>query len=524
MISLASNVTVIPAKKTVGTQKATDKKQKTRVAAYCRVSTDSEEQESSYDTQIQHYTSYIESHPDWVLAGIYADDGISGVNAKKRDEFQRMINDCHDGKIDMVITKSISRFARNTVDCLNYTRALKNKNIGVYFEKENINTLDAKGEVLMTIMASLAQQESESLSANVRLGLQFRYQQGKVQVNHNWFLGYTKDEDGHLIIDPEQAEVVKRIYREYLSGMSFLKIKRSLEADGILNGAGRGKWNESNIKQILTNEKYIGDALLQKTYTVDILEKKRESNKGQVPKYYVENSHEGIIPKDIFLKVQEEIVRRANLTKGTTQHKRVYSGRYALSGIVFCAHCGDIYRRIKWNNRGYKSIVWRCVSRVDKDGPDCSARTVREEHLNEIAVEAINEAFREKENILPLLIENIESSLEENVDDRIIAVNEQIKTLQQELLATASNRNSGDELGMEIRRLRDEKLAIQAEDSSRQDLKRRIDELIAFLEDLPCELTEYDEQFVRMLIDKITVFDNHFIVEFKSGIEIRIDE
>lgn len=524
MISLASNVTVIPAKKTIGTQKATDKKQKTRVAAYCRVSTDSDEQETSYEAQIQHYTSYIESHPDWVLAGIYADDGISGMNAKKRDEFQRMINDCHDGKIDMVITKSISRFARNTVDCLNYTRALKNKNIGVYFEKENINTLDAKGEVLMTIMASLAQQESESLSANVRLGLQFRYQQGKVQVNHNWFLGYTKNEDGHLIIDPEQAEVVKRIYREYLSGISFFKIKKSLEADGILNGAGRSKWNESNIKQILTNEKYIGDALLQKTYTVDVLEKKRESNKGQVPKYYVEKSHEGIIPKDIFLKVQEEIARRANLTKGTTKHKRVYSGRYALSGIVFCAHCGDIFRRIKWNNRGCKSTVWRCVSRVDKDGPDCPARTVNEKHLKEVVMDAINEAFREKENILPLLIENIESSLDDNTAYRIKAVDEQIKTIQQELLATASSKNSGDELGMEIRRLRDERQAIQAEDASRQDLKKRIDELIAFLEELPCELTEYDEQFVRMLINKITVYDDHFGVEFKSGIEIQIEE
>ena len=218
----------------------------------------------------------------------------------------------------------------------------------------------------MTIMASLAQQESESLSANVRLGLQFRYQQGKVQVNHNWFLGYTKDEDGHLIIDPEQAEVVKRIYREYLEGKSFLQIKRSLEADEIRNGAGNKKWHESNIKQILTNEKYIGDALLQKTYTVDILDKKREANKGQVPKYYVEDSHEAIIPKDIFLKVQEEIARRANLTNGTTKRKRIYSGRYALSGMVFCAHCGNIFRRIKWNNRGCKSTVWRCVSRVEK--------------------------------------------------------------------------------------------------------------------------------------------------------------
>lgn len=376
----------------------------------------------------------------------------------------------------------------------------------------------------MTIMASLAQQESESLSANVRLGLQFRYQQGKVQVNHNWFLGYTKDEDGHLIIDQEQAEVVKRIYREYLSGNSLLKIKRSLEADGILNGAGRAKWHETNIKQILTNEKYIGDALLQKTYTVDILEKKREANKGQVPKYYVENSHEGIIPKDIFLKAQEEIARRANLTKGVTQHKRVYSGRYALSGIVFCAHCGDIYRRIKWNNRGCKSTVWRCVSRVDKDGPDCTARTVREEHLHEVAIEAINGAFREKETILPLLRENIESSLEEINLSQIATIDDQMKSMQQELLATVNSKNTGDELGMEIRRLRDEKQALQNEQALRQDLKTRIDEMMRFLNDLPCELTDYEEEYVRTLLERITVYDDHIIVEFKSGIEIQIDK
>ncbi len=358
----------------------------------------------------------------------------------------------------------------------------------------------------MTIMASLAQQESESLSANVRLGLQFRYQQGKVQVNHNWFLGYTKDADGHLIIDPEQAEVVKRIYREYLSGKSFLQIKRSLEADGILNGAGNAKWHESNIKQILTNEKYIGDALLQKTYTVDILEKKREANKGQVPKYYVEDSHEAIIPKDIFLKVQEEIARRANLTKGTTKRKRIYSGRYALSGIVFCAHCGDIFRRIKWNNRGCKSTVWRCVSRVEKDGPDCTARTVHEEFL------------------LPLLRENIESSLEEVTSNQIAAIDEQMKSMQQELLATVNSKNTGDELGMEIRRLRDEKQALQNEQASRQDLRTRLDEMMRFLNDLPCELTEYEEDYVRTLLEKITVYDDYFIVEFKSGIEIQIDE
>lgn len=218
--------------------------------------------------------------------------------------------------------------------------------------------------------------------------------------------------------------------------------------------------------------------------------------------------------------LQEEIARRANLTKGTTQRKRIYSGRYALSGMVFCVHCGDIYRRIKWNNRGYKSIVWRCVSRVEKDGPDCSARTVNENLLHEVVIKAINDALREKKEILPLLRENIESSLEENVAERIAEVDEQIKELQRELLTTVDMKNSGDELGMEIRRLRDEKQAIQNEEAYRQDLKTRIDEMMDFLNDL----AEYDEQYVRVLLKKITVYDSHFIVEFKSGIKIQIDE
>lgn len=283
-MALAQNITVIPAKRMIGTQRPDKKVQKIRVAAYCRVSTEYEEQESSYEVQVEHYTNYINANPEWELAGVYADDGISATNTAKRDAFNRMIEDCRAGKIDMILTKSISRFSRNTVDCLKYTRELKTLNIAVFFEKENINTLDAKGEVLMTIMAALAQQESESLSANVRLGIQFRNQEGKVRVNHNWFLGYTKDEEGKLIIDPDQAEVVRRIYAEYLDGKSLLQIKRGLEADGVSNGAGHKKWYESNIKQILTNEKYIGDALLQKTCTVSVLEKKRAKNDGALPK------------------------------------------------------------------------------------------------------------------------------------------------------------------------------------------------------------------------------------------------
>ena len=293
------------------------------------------------------------------FAGVFSDEGISGTYTKKRAGFNKMIEEAMEGNIDYIITKSISRFARNTLDCLKYIRKLKENNIPVYFEKENINTMDAKGEVLLTIMASLAQQESQSLSQNVKLGFQYRFQQGQVQVNHNRFLGYTKDEEGKLVIVPEEAKIIKRIYREYLEGASLRDIKEGLEKDKIVNGAGNKKWHVSNLNQILTNEKYMGDALLQKTYTVDFLNKKRVKNDGIAPQYYVENSHEAIIPKEIFMRVQEEMDRRANMVSGKGK-RRIYSSKYALSSIVYCSKCGDIYRRIAWNNRGKKYTVWRC--------------------------------------------------------------------------------------------------------------------------------------------------------------------
>lgn len=522
-MALAQNITVIPARRSIGTQKPAAKVQKTRVAAYCRVSTEFEEQESSYDVQVEHYTNYINSNPDWEMVEVYADDGISGTNTKKRDEFNRMIEDCKAGKIDMILTKSISRFSRNTVDCLKYTRELKDMNIAVFFEKENINTLDAKGEVLMTIMAALAQQESESLSANVRLGIQFRNQQGKVQINHNWFLGYTKDEDGKLVIVPEEAAIVQRIYAEYMDGKSFLQIKRSLEADGIKNGAGHKKWHESNIKQILTNEKYIGDALLQKTYTVNTLEKKRVNNNGIAPKYYVEGSHEAIIDKDIFLRVQAEIARRANIL--TDGKKRIYSSRYALSSIVFCGHCGDIFRRVKWNNRGCQSTVWRCVSRVLKksSGIDCPARTIHEEVLQAAVVTAVNDAWSRKDAILPELRENIRAVLEEDTDAKLAEIDAAVKQKQAELLNAGKDQSKIDEIGDEIMTLREERQSILTEAAMRKDVQDRIEDLASFLDDQVEAVTEYSETLVRRLIEKITVCDEKLIVEFKSGLEVEVD-
>ena len=326
-------VTTIPPRKQRNHAVTSQETRKIRVAAYCRVSTDSDEQATSYEKQVEHYTDFIQANDDWEFAGIYADDGISGTNTKKREEFNRMIDDCMGGRIDMIITKSISRFARNTLDCLKYIRQLKEKNIPVFFEKENINTMDSKGEVLLTIMASLAQQESESLSKNVKLGLQFRYQNGEVQVNHNRFLGYTKDEKGHLIIEPKEAEIVKRIYREYFEGKSLKQVGDGLMADGILTAAGKPTWRPEAIKKILQNEKYIGAALLQKTYTVDVLTKKRVKNNGIMPQYYVENNHEAIIPRNLYMQVQEELLRRANLHSGVNRKKRVYSSKYALSSI-----------------------------------------------------------------------------------------------------------------------------------------------------------------------------------------------
>lgn len=394
-----------------------------------------------------------------------------------------MIDECMAGNIDTVITKSISRFARNTIDCLKYIRLLKDKNIAVWFEKESINTMDSKGEVLITIMASLAQQESQSLSQNVKLGLQYRYQQGTVQVNHNHFLGYTKDSDGHLVIDPEQAEVVKRIYREYLEGLSMKKIAEGLEQDGILTGAGKTKWYDSTINKILQNEKYMGDALLQKTVTTDFLTKKRVRNTGTLPQYYVEDDHKTIIPKEIFMQVQAELVRRRKVHTGPNGQKRIYSGNNCFSQMVVCGECGELYRRVHWNNHGCKSIVWRCsCSRLEpsRAAMNCTSRTVKEDLLREVTVK--------------------------------------------ELIRKANSKQGYDAIADEIFTLREQKSQAEADTRSREETQKRIAELQDFIGSQQSEITEFDESLVRKLIQQITVYDDRFTVRFKSGLEIDINE
>jgi len=518
-----ANVTFIPAKRQVGNNIKKAEKPKLRVAAYCRVSTDSDEQSTSYDAQIEHYTEYISKNPDWVLAGIFADDGITGTNTKKRDEFNRMIDECHAGNIDMIITKSISRFARNTLDCLKYIRELKDKNIPVFFEKESINTMDSKGEVLLTIMASLAQQESQSLSQNVKMGIQYRYQQGKVQVNHNRFLGYTKDADGNLVIEPKQAEIVKRIYREYLEGKSMDKIAAGLEADGILTGAGKERWHPSTIKKILTNEKYIGDALLQKTYTTDFLTKKRIKNNGTMPQYYVEGDHEAIIPKDIFLLVQEELARRRRVHTTENGKRRCYSCKHCFAQIVFCGECGEYYRRVHWNNRGCRSIVWRCCSRLENTGHACRSRTVNETILEQVVIEAINQVLCQKNDFLKTLQANMKTTISDQSTLSPEVIDTRLRDLQKELLKKANQSADYDAIADEILRLRDMRKQSEVDSVLRDDQMKRIKDLQDFIKKQSTTITEFDEMLVSRHIAKITVFEDHFTVDFKSGITIDIE-
>ena len=518
-----ATITMIPATKRTGIRAREAERPKLRVAAYCRVSTDTDEQATSYEAQVEHYTEYIKKNPAWEFAGIYADDGISGTDTKKREEFNRLIEDCMAGRIDLIVTKSISRFARNTLDCLNYIRKLKDKNIPVFFEKEGINTMDAKGEVLLTIMASLAQQESQSISQNVRLGLQYRYQQGKVQVCTNRFLGYDKDKEGKLIINHEEAKVVRRIFREYLEGKSYNEIGKGLASDGIKTAAGSDFWRASTIRKILQNEKYIGDALLQKTVTTDFLTKKRVVNRGIVPQYYVEGSHEAIIPKELYMMVQEEMVRRANLETGTGK-RRVYSGKYALSSIVYCAHCGDVFQRTHWNVHGRKKIVWRCVSRLHKKDRNinCTARTVKEEDLHAVVVQAVNEVCVKQDAYLPKLKINIEKMLGDDNSEPVEELNRRIYELEQQILQRTKARQECDDLGQEVIRLREEKYQLQLEDATKESNRQKITELEKVITEIGGEALEYEDALVRKLIERITVYDNCFMVEFKSGIEIDV--
>lgn len=372
--------------------KSAESRTKLRVAAYCRVSTEEEEQQGSFEIQKEFYTDKINSTPEWKLAGIYADDGISGVHTKKRDGFNQMIQDCKKHKIDLILTKSISRFARNTVDSIQYVRMLKQFGVTVIFEKENINTSTMNSEMLLTVLSAFAQAESESISQNISRGKRMGFRHGRFSFPYAQMLGYRKGADGQPEIIPEQAELIRMIYTSYLHGDSLQTIKDKVEAGGYKTVRGNTTWSTQALLRILQNEKYCGDVLLQKTFTDNVLTGGPKKNTGQLPQYYIENNHEGIVTKQMYREVQAEIARRnsKSATNHRKRHRGRYNSKYALSERLVCGDCGSSYKRVTWSIHGRKQIVWRCVNRLEYGTKFCSnSPSIPETELHQAILKAV---------------------------------------------------------------------------------------------------------------------------------------
>ena len=491
----------------------------------------------AYEAQIQYYTDKINKNPEWKFAGIFADEGITGTQAKKRPEFLKMIRLCRKGKIDMILTKSLSRFARNTVDSLDYIRELKSLGIAVVSEKENINTLTAESEMLITIMSCFAQAESESISKNVAWGKRQSFKSGNVPMQYKRLLGYTKGKDDRPEIVPEEADIVREIFRRYLDGSSMEQIAECLNRKGLTTKGGDSPYRKVVIQRILTNEKYTGDALLQKTYITDCISKKSRKNNGELPMYLVKNHHEPIISRTDFNRVQEEMARRSakrviaeKLTK-TEQGK--YSAKYALSELLICGECGTHYRRVTWTAKGFKEIKWRCINRIQYGKRKChNSPTVDEQALHKAIVSAINDFCEVKDDVAKVLKESITEVLDPNLNGSVQAAQQRIDELTHninELVKLATVPETAPTAMADIAKFSDEmkdlRAFIETEKAKQMTAQRSSAELDAVIERLENEdftMTEYDDVAVRHLVEKITVDSKDTItVTFKGGFELR---
>ena len=536
-MSTAPNVTVIPAK--VQTAESRDKYHQLRVAAYCRVSTELEEQQNSYQVQIAYYTDLINKKKEWTLAGIFADEGISGTQTKKRTEFNRMIRMCRNKKIDLVITKSISRFARNTVDCLEYVRQLKDLGIGVIFEKENINTLTMTSEFMIALYGSFAQAESESISKNVSWGKEKAYREGKVQFQYKHLLGYKKGADGKPEIIPEEAETVKLIYTMFLDGHSMKNIALILHVKGIHTKTGSTEWRTNTITRILQNEKYVGDALLQKTFTSDCITHKVVKNHGERPMYLVTNHHDPIIDRDTYNRVQQELARRNSKRKisdKTVTEQGKYSSKYALSELLICGHCGTPYRRTTWAARGKKQIVWRCLSRLEHGKKYCpDSPTIKEEQLHRGILRAINNYYSCRNDIVRILKANIGSVLECQGQEEILSVEKRLKEIDQARTDLVNLIASGgcdeDKLDSEFAKLYAEEQGLserltmlKSQNKTSEETQAKLDKIMDMIEHEKFELETFDNVLIRKLIKCVKILSKtEILVIFKGGYEVRTE-
>ena len=515
---------------------------KLRVAAYCRVSTELEQQQSSYDIQIEYYTRHIMQNPNWIFAGVFADDGRSATNTFRRDDFNQLMNQCMKGKVDMVITKSISRFARNTVDCISWVRKLKEKNVAVYFEKENLNTLDDSTEMILTILSSQAQEESRAISTNVKWGYARKFEKGESTGQRSY--GFRKAPTGEMCIVEEEAAVIRNMARWFLDGDSLERIKHRLEDAGIETTTGKKTWSTGTIYNILTNEKIMGDVLLQKTFTADYLTKRRVKNSGQQKQYYVKNHHEAIIPKTVYYKIQEEIARRSSLKKAGTRKGKtaqgVYSSKYALTGIMVCNECGAHYRRTTWAKNGKKVIVWRCINRLEHGTKRChESPTLKEEVIQEAIMGKLHSLSidQEEENFLNGVKEDIlraakvvgGACTEEEIDKTI----EELRDQLMDYVGMAAREHGGEnwysdrmrKLGLQISELKKRRESIREQEKIRDEyeyLDQEISRIIG--ETGGATGAEFDNIFIRQIVREIRVISkNKLQIQLRTGMVLDVN-
>ena len=515
-------VTTIPASINIMTRNAPILEKKRRVAGYARVSTDHDEQLSSYEAQVDYYTNYIKSRPEWEFVGIYTDEGISATNTHRREGFKSMIADAKAGKIDLIITKSVSRFARNTVDSLTTVRELKLLGIEIYFEKENIWTLDSKGELLITIMSSLAQEESRSISENVTWGHRKRFADGKAMIPFSNVMGFERGPDGEILVNQEQAEIVRMIFRLFLEGLTPHSIAQTLTKQGIKSPMGKDKWYEHTIRRMLSNEKYKGDALLQKSFTVDFLQKKLKKNEGEIPQYYVEDDHEAIISPEIFDLVQAELERRKQI-----QGSR-YSGVSIFSNKIQCGCCGGWYGSKVWHsNDKYRKVVYQCNEKYKSK--KCDNPHITEEMIKSIFIAAVNRIISEKNEIMEnlratqkLLNDTDSLKTKQNMlKEEIALVVNEIDDYIAENAQTPKNQDEYQRQYINLISRYDELLKEYNEIEHMIEMKRtqyeKINIFIQSLKNINSPIVEFDAVLWSALLDHIVIYSNRQCVVFNPN-------
>lgn len=514
-------VEVIKAKRNLTDRSKGKKIDRMRVAAYCRVSTDSEDQLHSYRSQVQYYTDLIEKNKEWVMTEIYADEAITGTQITKREGFQRMISDCMDGKIDMVITKSISRFARNTLDTLKYVRMLKENNVAIFFEDENINTLTMDGELLLVVLSSVAQQEVENISDNVKKGLKMKMKRGEL-VGFQGCIGYDYDpETKSISVNPDEVEIVKYIFTRYVQGAGSFVISRELNELGYKTKLGND-WTQSTVIGVIKNEKYKGDILLGKTFTVDPISKRRLENLGEEDQFYIKNHHEPIISEEMFDKAHEILKKRGKSRSALHQvsagKREKFTRQYAFSCMLECGFCGSNLSRRRWHSGSdYSKIIWSCVTGTKKGKKFCpDSKGIPEKVIEDAFIESYKLLCGDNREVLDEFIERVEVTLSEsNIEKSIEKIDKEITSIEskkkklldmclEDKIDQLTYEAKMEELSEKSKKLLVERQDYVAKQDDEKNLKRRTKEFKALLEKNQV-LEEFDRGVFESIIEKVIV-------------------